>query len=115
MKVKDVVSAEVVKASAGGSYDDLETDLVKPGTVLEIRHISIENKTTDFDSLRVGVADGISFYEKEEDVGCESDTLYWSKSKFLIPPGKKFRARLFGCTSGDDLRFWYEGLLYEVD
>jgi len=114
MKLRDVNTAEVLGASAGGSYDDLESEAVKPGTVLEIRHVAVENKTTAYTRLTIGISDGIFFFEKEEEDNPAADNIYWTKSKFLIPAGKKLRARLTGCTSGDELRMAYEGLLYEV-
>ncbi len=115
MKLKDILTDEVVKTSSGGTYDDLESPMVKPGTVLEVRHVSVENRTTAYTRLVIGVADGISFYQKEEEDNPAANNLYWTKSKFLIPAGKKLRARLTGCTSGDNLHMAYEGFLYEVE
>jgi hypothetical protein len=115
MKLKDIVTAEVIKASAGAAYDDLESPLVEPGTILEIRHVAVENRTTAYTRLVIGVADGLSFYQKEEKDNPAPDNIYWTKSKFLIPSGKKLRARLTGCTSGDELVMTYEGYLWEVE
>jgi hypothetical protein len=114
MRHKDVIQAEVLKTSAGGTYDDLESETVKPGTVLEIRHVAVENRTTAYTRLVIGVGDGLSFFEKEEEDAPGADNIYWTRSKFLIPSGKKLRARLTGCTSGDELRLTYEGFIWEV-
>jgi len=115
MRIRDVVTAEVLKTSAGGTYDDLESETVKPGTVLEVRHVAVENRTTAYTRLVVGVADGLSFFEKEEADSPAADNIYWTADYFLVPSGKKLRARLTGCTSGDDLHLVYEGYLWEVD
>jgi len=114
MKLKDIITDEVLKTSSGGTYDDLESEIVKPGTVLEVTHVSIENETTAYTRLVIGVADGISFWQKEEEDNPAADNLYWTRSKFFVPAGKKLRARCTGCTLGDKLRMTYEGLLYEV-
>jgi len=115
MKLRDIVTDEVSKKPASGTQDDLESRLVEPGTVLEIRHVAVENRTTAYTRLVIGVADGLSFFEKEEQDSPAADNIYWTRSKFLIPAGKKLRARLTGCTSGDDLHMTYEGFLYDQD
>ena len=113
MKLRQVITDEVLKASSGAAYDDLESPLVEPGTILEVRHVAVENRTTAYTRLTIGVADGLSFYEKEEEDSPAADNIYWTDSHFLIPAGKKLRARLTGCTSGDDLHMTYEGFLWE--
>jgi len=115
MKLKDIITDEVIKGSAGGTYDDLESRQVEPGTILEIRHVAVENRTTTYTRLVIGVADALSFFEKEEGDSPAADNIYWTRSKFLIPPGKKLRARLTGCLLNDDLHMSYEGYLWEVD
>jgi hypothetical protein len=115
MKLRDIVTLEVIKGSAGGTYDDLESPLVEQGTFLEVRHVAVENRTTAFTRLVIGVADATSFLQKEEEDSPGANNIYWTKSKFLIPFGKKLRARCTGCTAGDDLHLVYEGYLWEID
>ena len=115
MKLRDVVTDEVIKGSAAGTTDDLESPQVEPGTILEVRHVAVENRTTAYTRLVIGVADGNSFYHKEEEDSPAANNLYWTRSKFLIPAGKKLRARLTGCTAGDNLHMTYEGYLWGVD
>ena len=115
MRLRNIITEEVIKGKAAGTLDDLESPLVEPGTILEVRHVAVENQTTAYTRLTIGVADGISFYEKEEEDAPAANNIYWTKSKFLIPAGKKLRARLTGCTSGDKLRMAYEGFLWEVE
>jgi hypothetical protein len=114
MKLRDIVTDEVAKKAVGTS-DDLESPLVEPGTVLEVRHVAVENRTTAYTRLVIGVADGLSFFQKEEEDSPAANNIYWTKSKFLIPAGKKLRTRLTGCTSGDNLHMTYEGFLWEVE
>lgn len=115
MKLRDIITDEVIRGKAAGTSDDLESPLIEQGTILEVRHVSIENRTTAYTRLVIGVTDGLSFFQKEEQDNPAANNLYWSRSKFLIPAGKKLRARLTGCTSGDDLHMTYEGFLWEVD
>lgn len=114
MKLRDIVTDEVAKKAVGTS-DDLESRLVEPGTILEVRHVAVENRTTTYTRLVIGVADGISFFQKEEQDAPVLNNIYWTRSKFLIPAGKKLRARLTGCVAGDNLHMTYEGYLWEVD
>ena len=114
MKLRDIITDEVIKGSATGTLDDLESPLIEQGTILEIRHVSVENRTTAYTRLVIGVADGLSFFQKEEQDSPAANNLYWTPNKFLIPAGKKLRARLTGCQSGDNLHMFYEGFLWET-
>lgn len=114
MKLKNIVTDEVVKKAVGTS-DDLESLRVEPGTILQVTHVAVENETTAYTRLVIGVADGLSFYQKEEQDSPAANNIYWSRSKFLIPAGKKLRARLTGCTSGDKIHMTYEGFLYDAN
>jgi hypothetical protein len=113
MNLREVITDEVVRGSASGTEDDLESPLVEQGMILEVRHVAVENRTHGFDRLIFGVADGLSFFQKEEVDNPEANDINWTRSKFLIPAGKKLRARLTGCTAGDELHMTYEGFLYE--
>ena len=115
MRLKDIITDEVIKGSVSSGTNDLESPLVEPGTILEVRHVAVENRTNTYTRLVIGVADGLSFFQKEEEDSPAANNIYWTKSKFLIPAGKKLRARLTGCTSGDDLHMSYEGYLWEVE
>jgi len=114
MKLRNIITDEVIKGASAGT-NDLESPLVELGTILEVRHVAVENRTTAYTRLVIGVADGISFFQKEEEDSPAANNIYWTDSKFLIPAGKKLRARLTGCTSGDKLHMAYEGYLWEVD
>ena len=115
MKLKGIITDEVLKGYAAGTTDDLESPQVETGHVLEVRHVAVENRTTAYTRLVIGVADGLSFFQKEEEDSPAANNIYWTKSKFLIPAGKKLRARLTECTAGDNLHMSYEGYLWEVD
>lgn len=113
MKLSQIITDEVIRGAAG-TTDDLESPQVEQGFLLEVRHVAVENRTTAYTRLVIGVSDGMSFYQKEEEDSPAANNIYWTKSWFLIPAGKKLRARLTGCTAGDNLHMTYEGYLWEV-
>ena len=115
MKLRQIITDELIKGSAAGTLDDLESPLVEPNTLLEVRHVAVENRTSTYTRLVIGVADGLSFFQKEEQDAPAANNIYWTRSKLLIPAGKKLRVRLAGCTAGDDLHVCYEGYLWELD
>jgi len=115
MKLRDIITDEVINGSAAGTTDDLESPQVEQGTVLEVTHVAVENRTNAYTRLVIGVADGLSFYQKEEEDSPAANNIYWTKGKFLIPAGKKLRARLTGCTAADKIYMTYEGYLWEVE
>jgi len=115
MNLRDIITDEVIKGSAAGTTDDLESPQVEQGTILEVRHVAVENRTTAYTRLVIGVADGLSFFQKEEEDNPAANNIYWTSSYFLVPAGKKLRARLTGCTSGDNIHMTYEGYLWEVE
>jgi hypothetical protein len=112
--LNQIISTEVIKGSATGTLDDLESPQVQQGFLLQITHVAVENRTNSYTRLVIGVADGISFYQKEEQDTPSANNIYWTKSRLLIPAGKKLRARLTGCVAGDDLHMTYEGYLYNL-
>ena len=75
MKLRDIVTDEVAKKAVGTS-DDLESRLVEPGTILEVRHVAVENRTTAYTRLVIGVADGLSFFQKEEEDSPAANNIY---------------------------------------
>jgi len=114
MELRDIITAEVSKGSATSGTNDLESPLVEQGTVLELRHVAVENRTSDYTRLVIGLADALTFHQKEAEQDPLANEIYWTNTKFLIPPGKKLRARLTGCTSADDIHLTYEGYLWET-
>lgn len=115
MKLSEIITDEVIKGSSAGTTDDLESPQVPQGFILEVRHVAVENRTSGYTRLVIGVADGLSFFQKEEEDSPSANNIYWTSNYFLIPAGKKLRARLSGCTSGDELHMTYEGYLWEVE
>lgn len=114
MRLQDIITERITKA-AGGTSDDLESPPVPTGCILEITHVSIENKTTAYTRLTVGRVDGNQFDEIEEEDSPSAADIFWTRSRILIPAGGRLRARLTGCTAADVLIMNYEGKLYRQD
>ena len=107
-----VYRKELILSSAGGTYDTLETEKVNSGEVMEIRHVSVENRSNNYTRLLLGVRSGRDFHSKEDFASPSANTLSSTRSRFIVPAECRFSARLYGCTSGDDLHMWLEGIIW---
>lgn len=105
----------VGKLSAGGTYDDLDGERVETGKLLVVTHISVENKTTVYTNLRIGIERTGVFAPHEEEKSPVAAEVYWTRSQILVPAGSKLRARLTGCTASDVLEMHVQGLIYQVE
>ena len=114
MRLRNVITERVTKGSATGTIDYLESTTTRHHEILEVTHVSVQNTSNAYTRLVIGVADGPIFLEKEEQDAPAANNLYWTRSRFLIPPGKKLRAHLTGCTAGDYITMTYEGFIWEA-
>ena len=87
------------------------TEPVQSSTWLFIQHTSEENRTTNFDAVRIGR--GTSILEPhwwEEHVTCLVDVLYWQdRVLHFVPEGERVIFRFDGTTLGDELFVEIEG------
>lgn len=114
LTAKSLYHKEVIRTSSGGIYDDVEIPRIDPGLALEVRHVSIENRTSNYTRLVLGPAKGKIFHQKEEVQSPSANTIYWTRSRFWVPEGWTLRVRCSGCTAGDVLVMYLEGILYKV-
>lgn len=105
---------EILKKSGGASYDDLETPPLKSNQILIVDHLSVENETTAYTSLRVGIKTGPTFTPLEEEMAPAAAEIFWTRSELKIIEHERICCRLTGCTSGDVLRATIQGKLYEL-
>lgn len=108
-KRQELYQAALTLTSAGAAYDDVNSERVKPGKLLRVNLVGVENYTTDFTSLRIGVNNrgNISWYgEEKSPVAAE---LYWLPEVLMVPEGASLTVRFTGCTSGDLLRVNIQG------
>ena len=96
-------------ASAGVATEYINDDIVRPGWAQLITRIAIENETTAFTSLRIGVWDGANFHLLEEQKNPVVDTLYWTTDHIYLSEGENLRIELKGCASGDVVKLYIDG------
>lgn len=102
------------KASGGAANEDLELGRVPEGEEWELTHIAVEDETTAFTSVRLGVRRGVAFIPLEEHVGGVAGELYTANRPFYLQAGNILVARFVGTTSGDLLRLYANGLAYHM-
>jgi hypothetical protein len=104
----------IQKKSGGASYDDLETPPLKSNQYLITDHVSVENETTAYTNLRVGIKAGATFTPLEEEKTPVAAEVYWTKSDLKFVEHERVCCRLTGCTSGDVLKATIQGKLYQL-
>lgn len=102
------------KASGGGTYDDINDEQVPNGYRLTVHHISVENQTTAYTRLVVGISNGNNFDQLIEEDSPAADNLYWHDRPIFVPEGWFIRCRLTGCTSADVLQVYLNGCMEKV-
>ena len=86
---------------------------IPSGLILWLQHTSEEDRTTDFDAVRIGRGkdeNEVHWWESHED--CETGIIYWmDKPIFFIPEGERVIFRFDGATVGDLLFCSVDGYL----
>ena len=87
------------------------TEPVPSSMWLFIQHTSEENRTTNFDAVRIGRGKDVNDpHWWEEHVTCLVDVLYWQdKILHFVPEGERVIFRFDGTTVGDRLFVEVEG------
>ena len=91
------------------------TEPLPEGTWLFVQSTVEENRTTNFDAVRVGRGrDYLNPHWWEEHVTCLVDVLYWQdKELHFVREGERVIFRFDGCTVGDRLFCEVEGYTVE--
>ncbi len=87
---------------------------IESGYMAGIMRIAVENETSDYTRLRVGVVSGKIFHPHEEEQNPNADTLYWTSEEFYLGEGENIRIELAGTTSGDRINIYIEGYTARV-
>lgn len=98
--------------SGGGTTEDVELGPVPVGLTWVLNHVAVEDETTAFTSVRVGIGQANDFRPLEEHVGGVAGELYTVPEPVYVPEGKFIRARFVGTTSADKLALYING--YQV-
>lgn len=104
-----------MRVCTGDSVQYINDSVVKPADILVIDRVSVENETTAFTKLRVGVYSVGVFYPLEEQTSPAADTLYWTADEITICEGENLRVELTGCILGDVVSVWISGYKNQRD
>ena len=101
--------------SAGVATEYIDDGPVKPGAMRIINRVAIENQTTGFTQLRIGVWDGANFQMLEEQKTPAAATLYWTADPIYLSEGENIRIELVGCTPNDVVTAYVDGFTRKID
>jgi hypothetical protein len=102
-------------AATSAAYVDLETKPLRTNTLLITDHISVEDKTTTYTNLRVGIKEGSVFLPLEEQKNPAAAEVFWTKSNLQFVEHERVCCRLTGCTSADVIEVTIQGRLYYLE
>ena len=103
------LGGELAKTGAAATNEDLDIGPVPAGEEWAIEHLSAEDETTAFTTLRVGILRSLSFMPLEEQASPSAATLYWNSRPFYLREHESLRVRFTGTTNADKLRAYYNG------
>lgn len=98
-------------AEAPLNIDDQD---IKSGYMAGITRISIENETSDYTRLRIGVFSNGTFHPCEEEQNPNADTLYWISEEIFLGEGERIRAELTGTVAADRINVYIEGYIARI-
>lgn len=100
---------------SGGVLDEyIDFEQVGDDHELNVSHVSVENRTTAYTRLVIGVRDGGEFFEREEEDAPAVNDIYWTDSVIIVPERANLRLKLTGCTSGDVVHAFIQGCVKKV-
>ena len=104
----------VAENNAAAGTNKLRTDKVSPGWIEHIKFVAVENETTAYTRLRIGIETQGVFYPFLEEKTPNAAALYFTDVDWILREGQNLQAELTGCTSGDNLEFYIYGLKERV-
>lgn len=87
--------------SAGATTEDILAAIVQPGKILYTTYVGVENQTTTYTQLVIGLRSADIFKGLFEHENPVPDNIYWSVRGMLVGERERVCARLTGATSGD--------------
>lgn len=100
--------------SAAEAPLNIDDEQIKSGFMTGIVRVAVENETSDYDRLRIGVLSSNTFHPHEEEQNPNEDTLYWTSEEFYLGEGENLRIELTGTTNADRINVYVEGYTAEV-
>lgn len=103
-----IYDRKIIESAAAGT-NNLRTNKVKPGRIQKVRIVVVENKTSAYTKLRVGIFDNGVFYGYFEEMNPQADELVFVTDEMVLREGQQIQAELQGCTAGDSLEMYTHG------
>lgn len=99
--------------AVGGTYDEVVYDPGLEKDFIQFTRISVEEKGSGPDSIRVYVGGHGYEHWVGEEPDCDGDTLYWIDWPTYLVPGEQLVARFYAATADDVLDLLVEGWIYD--
>jgi len=99
----------IKKTSAGEATLDIDDSIVLEGKAIVYERVSVENRTTGYTRLVVGVVSADLFHQHEEHDNPGVDDIFWTTDDINVKQGENLRLRLTGTTNGDTIFIYVEG------
>jgi len=96
--------------SAGEATLNIEDDIVLEGKAKVYQRISVENRTSAYTRLVIGVMSAGLFHRHEEHDNPSANDIYWTSDDINVKQGENLRIQLSGTTSGDEIYIYAEGI-----
>lgn len=95
----------ITEKSDGAATITLKTDAVQPRRVRVLTHVTVEDQTTAYTKVRLGIKSGGRDHYLDELQTLAADELAVSKEDIILGDGDVFFAQLTGTTANDIIVF----------
>jgi len=99
----------ITKLSDNATLLLIYSNPVESGHMQAITRIVVENETSEYDTLRIGVVAGDVFYPLEEELAPVDDQLYTCHDTIYLSEGETLLVTLAGTTLLDRINVYVEG------
>jgi len=96
--------------SAGEATLNIEDDIVLEGKAIIYQRVSVENRTTAYTRLVIGVMSAGLFHRLEEHDNPGANDIFWTSDDINVKQGENLRVQLSGTTTGDEIYIYVEGV-----
>lgn len=100
--------------SAGGATEDIETDKIEPGYILECRLACGVNYTSAYTRLEIYISDGVVHRKIYNFTTALQYAVYGKNNVFYVPEGQFIRIRFVGNNANDSYEGYIQGFLFKV-
>lgn len=105
----------LMKIGVNTTQEDIDDERVRDNYRLRVDHISVEDQTTAYTRLVIGITRGHAFHELIEEDTPALDDIYWHDSPFYVPEGWKVRVRMMAISVNDVIQVYINGFLEKVE